>query len=250
LRVLATARRRLELKVEWVYPLSGLSLEPAEPDGRSDAARLFLTRARQLGSGPLDPHAVEALCRETDGHPLAIELAASWTPILPLPAIVERLVRGGDLSARHRDLPPRQRNLAEIVETSYRLLPREGRRAFRRLSVFQGGFSPESAVALGAASAEDLALLVDRALLGRRRDRLYLHPLLATHARAHLEARPGEARVLRLRHARHFLEPLSGRDWLDHEGLAAFARELGNLRAAWSFAAENGLWHELGDWSG
>lgn len=246
LRVLATARRRLGLKAEWVYPLSGLGLEPSGPEGLSEAAQLFFARARQLGAPDLEPLEVEAFCQETDGHPLAIELAAAWTPVLSLRKITERIAETGDLPARYRDLPPRQSNLAEVLEASYRLLPPETQRAFRRLAVFRGGFTDRAAEAVGAADPEALALLADRALLSRRQGRLFLHPLLAAHAEAHLEAHPAEAEALRLRHARHFLAPLAGLGWLSPDQLGAFARELGNLRAAWSYAARTGLWQELG----
>jgi len=246
LRVLATARYPLGLKAEWVYPLGGLRLDPSGPEGRSEAARLFLVRARQAGAQELEPKAVETLCREMDGHPMAIELAAAWTPVLPVHAIAQRIVREGALPPRYRD-SKEQEELAEIIEAAYRLLPAGTRRAFRQLAVFAGGFTPQAAERIGAARPEDLALLVDRALLTERRGRLFLHPLLASHAARRLDAHPEEARAMRLRHARHFLSLLAGPGWLTPEHLTTLSREWDNLRSAWEHASRMGLWPEIGE---
>jgi len=247
LRVLATARRRLGLEAEWTVPLTGLSLDPETPEGLSEAARLFFIRARQVGVREMEPAAVEALCRATDGHPLAIELAASWTPVLPPEEIARRIVQEGGLAPRYPNLPGDRRNLLEVIQTSVRLLPPKGQRAFRRLAVFAGGFTPSAAEAVGAADAEDLALLADRALLSQRGRRLHLHPLLAAHARNLLKARAEEMRELRLRHARHFLAPLAGLEGLPPHQLARMLQERANLRRAWRNAAAAGLWKELGE---
>ncbi len=247
LRVLATARRRIGLEAEWAVPLTGLSLDPAGPEGLSEAARLFFIRARQVGTRELEPAAVEALCRATDGHPLAIELSASWTPVLPPEEIAKRIVQEGGLSPRYPGLPGHRRSLAEVIQASVRLLPEKGQRAFRRLAVFAGGFTPTAAEAIGAADPEDLALLADRALLSQRRRRLYLHPLLAAHAGDLLRARTAEMEQLRLRHARYYLASLAGLDGLPPHQLARLAREQANLRKAWQTAAAAGLWKELGE---
>ncbi len=241
LAVLATARTRLGLSLEQVYPLSGLGLATG-PEGRSEAARLFFQRAGDLGAKGLEAREVEAFCREVGGHPLAILLAASWADVLPPGRIAERLVQGGELPPRLRDLP----SLNRVLEESYALLDERQRRVFRGLGAFAPSFRAEDAEAVvPEATPAVLAGLADRAMLTQSRDRLGLHPLIRSLARRHLSARPEEARALALRHARRFLGKAGASPWLPPERLAWMRAELANLDLAWQRAYANGLWSEI-----
>jgi predicted ATPase len=84
LRVLATSREPLGVPGEAVYPVLPLAVPPETADAqalaRAPAVRLFLARASSARPGAgveAAPAAVAArICRELDGLPLAIELAA------------------------------------------------------------------------------------------------------------------------------------------------------------------------------
>src|SRR5690606_10021509 len=80
--VLATSRAPLDLPDESLVLLGPLGLPPPGiADSDADAVRLFLERARDAGA-PLDDSqlgAVVELCRQLDGVPLALELAAART---------------------------------------------------------------------------------------------------------------------------------------------------------------------------
>ncbi|MGI5350759.1 ATP-binding protein [Streptomyces sp. CA-250714] len=138
-RVLATSRAPLGLTSESVFRLPELA--------PTTAAELFRQRARAARpSVELPPDEVERLCRQLDGLPLAVELAAARVRVLSVPEIADRLsdrfrlLRGGA-----RDVPERHRTLRAVVEWSWNLLEPAGRAALRTLSVFPGGFTGEAA---------------------------------------------------------------------------------------------------------
>src|SRR5205807_1959142 len=88
LRVLATSREPLGVPGEAVYPLPQLAVPPessdAQEQARAAAVRLFLARAAAArpGAGAAPTAVVARICRELDGLPLAIELAAARASVL------------------------------------------------------------------------------------------------------------------------------------------------------------------------
>jgi predicted ATPase/DNA-binding SARP family transcriptional activator len=166
LKVLATSRERLHLRIEREYRLGPL------PD--SDAAAMFVARAAVAGAlDDLEAEAelVQAICRRLDGLPLAIELAAARTRALPLQAIHDRLEHRLEfLTGGARDLPVRQQTLVTTIAWSYDLLGAEAQAALRALAVFAGGVPLDGAEAVlqGGSPAVDVLLsLCDRSLLVR-----------------------------------------------------------------------------------
>jgi predicted ATPase/DNA-binding SARP family transcriptional activator len=136
LRLIATSREPLGIPGEVVIPISGLA-----PSGAID---LFIDRARAVhpgfdGDGAAG-EVIEHICRELDGLPLAIELAAARLRALPLSTLAERLAdRFSLLNRGARTALPRQQTLRAVVDWSYDLLFEEERLLFARLSVFIGG---------------------------------------------------------------------------------------------------------------
>jgi non-specific serine/threonine protein kinase len=192
LRVLATSREALRMLGETIYPISGLSLPPTT-DLRSpatylhsEAVRLFVDRAAAVAPSfhltPENASAVARVCRQLDGIPLALEMAAARVRALPVENLVERI---GDrfrlLTDGNRAALPRHRTLRAMIEWSYDLLSEPERALLRRLSVFASGWTLEAAEAvctdaggadsgsaalerqreLGSASRSSAALLLD-----------------------------------------------------------------------------------------
>ena len=84
--------------------------------------------------------AVAEVVQRLDGLPLAIELAAARTRVLPVTAIRARLDQHLSLlTGGARDLPERQQTLRGAIDWSYDLLEGPDRRLFERFSVHAGG---------------------------------------------------------------------------------------------------------------
>lgn len=169
--VLATSREALGVAGERV-----LAVAPLDAD---DAAALFTDRAR-AGRPDFDPErepvgAVAEICRQLDGLPLAIELAAARIRAMSSLDLARRLdglrlLRGGA-----RGAPPRQQSVTATIDWSYRLLAEPERAMFMRLSVFAGGFDVAAAHGVcgeNGATEDDtldvLTSLVDKSMVSVR----------------------------------------------------------------------------------
>jgi predicted ATPase/DNA-binding CsgD family transcriptional regulator len=158
-QLLATSREPLAIDFERVLRLGPLSL-PAADGGVggvvcSDAGRLFVERAARSNPGfaltPSSARAVAQICRELDGLPLAIRLAAGRVGSLSVKEIADGLSPGGRLCvAVGEDELSQHGSLRASLDWSYRLLDGRGRMLVRRLSVFSGGFTVSAARAVAA----------------------------------------------------------------------------------------------------
>jgi predicted ATPase/transcriptional regulator with XRE-family HTH domain len=165
LRVLATSRARLGLRSEREVALAPLSL-PATGEERAPerllenpAVRLFAERARDADPGfaltRQNAATITEVVRRLDGLPLAIELAAARSKVLPPAALLARLQRRLPLlTGGARDLPERQQTLRNAIAWSYDLLDADQQALFRRLAVFAGGFTLEAAETVGRSDGE------------------------------------------------------------------------------------------------
>ncbi|MBV9602270.1 MAG: AAA family ATPase [Chloroflexi bacterium] len=124
LKLLVTSHVPLHLVGERVLHLDGLCLpESAEEIETADASALFLQEARRVA---LDFELSDAeraplvrLCHRLGGFPLALVLAARWTPMLSCSAILGEVQSGMGLDAlttTDADLPQRHRSLACMLE--------------------------------------------------------------------------------------------------------------------------------------
>jgi tetratricopeptide (TPR) repeat protein len=123
----------------------------------------------------VDAHNAEAvarICRDLDGLPLALELAAPRLASLSPKEVAERLGERFHLLAGGRGTPARHRSLQAALDWSYQLLSEGERRLFDRLSVFRGGWTLEAAEPVCAgegveagAVVELLGSLVDKSLV-------------------------------------------------------------------------------------
>jgi len=166
--ILATSRERLAIEGESVYRLPSLPV--------ASALALFLDRAMAvesrlvLTSERLDT--ATEICRQLEGIPLAIELAATRLPTLGFGALKNRLRERLALAGSARDLPQRQRTMLATIAWSYDLLGPSERTLLRRLAIFRGGLTLDAAESVCADDeipslgiADLLSLLVDKSLL-------------------------------------------------------------------------------------
>jgi len=154
LTCLITSRVLLHLSGELEYPLEPLTVPPP---GKKDnhwtqyeSVQLFVERCQSFKpdfqlTEEIAP-IIGEICRQLDGIPLAIELAAARVRGMTPQQVLQRLSRRFDLLASsQRDLPERQRTLRSAIDWSYDLLTDDERTLFAELAVFTGGFFLEAA---------------------------------------------------------------------------------------------------------
>jgi predicted ATPase len=185
---LVTSRTVLRLRGEHEFPVRTLAVPDtgaldAEAVERYAAVRLFAERAHAVAPGfeltSSNAAAVAEICRRLDGLPLAIELAAARSRLLPPQALLARL---GDplglLTGGARDLPARQRTLKNTLDWSFGLLPVAEQALFTRLGVFAGPFDLNAVQAVSgsadAAGPDRAGQVIDA--LGSLVDNSLVHP--------------------------------------------------------------------------
>jgi predicted ATPase/class 3 adenylate cyclase len=264
--LLVTSRERLRLAGERVYPVPPLRL-PEQSDRAllavNEAVSLFVARAlAATGDFALterNASDVVAICRQLDGLPLAIELAAARTTALTPEAILKRLGRGLELlTGGPRDLEERQQTLRSTIAWSFDLLGPDEQLLFARLAVFVDGCTPEAARAvcdpngeLGLDPLDGLSSLLEKNLLRRRREdvdgdpRFWMLATIRDYARERLVAMGCEAE-LRERHAAWALGLVEREAAAFHgpDQVVAYERlgaEQANIRAAlgWAVAQDD-----------
>src|SRR5262249_5639783 len=136
LKVIVTSRAPLHIAAEREFPVPPLADD--------EAAELFVTRAQAANPTFVlydeNAAAVAELCARLEGLPLAIELAAARTKLLPPAALLSRLGnRLALLTGGRRDAPRHQQTLRTTLDWSYDLLQPEAQLLVARLGVFAGG---------------------------------------------------------------------------------------------------------------
>jgi predicted ATPase/class 3 adenylate cyclase len=178
--VIATSREPLGIGGEVIYRVPSLSLPGPDGDAgpvtqeSSDAVALLLQRAREQGVAL--PHDEEtgrllaSICRQLDGMPLAIELAAARLRSISLTDLRDRLdQRFRLLTGGSRTAMERQRTLRAMVDWSYSLLNTAEQQLLRRLSVFPETF--DLAAAEAVCGFGDIELIEVADLLGSLADK-------------------------------------------------------------------------------
>src|SRR6266699_3779389 len=154
LNVLVTSRAVLHVRGEQEFAVPPLTvpdpnhLPDLVPLSQYEAVALFIARAQAVKPDfqvtKVNAQAVAEICVRLDGLPLAIELAAARSKVLPPLAVLARLgQRFTLLTSGAQDIPARQQTLRNTIAWSYDLLDAGEQRLFRRLSVFVGGATPE-----------------------------------------------------------------------------------------------------------
>src|SRR5690349_1708305 len=142
-RVLATSRETLGVAGEAAYTVMPLDApdEAATPaDIRAAEAVQLLPARIARAPGDLDEdrlRTVARICRDLDGLPLAIELAAARTTALSLDEIAARLSdRFRFLVSWRRLAPARHQTLREALDWSFDLLTPPAQQLLSALSIF------------------------------------------------------------------------------------------------------------------
>ena len=254
LYVLVAALRPLHAHTAWHISLQGL---PGPPDsGASPAAyasgRLFQMAAQRQGhplpETPLAYQAVARICSLLDGLPIALEMAAAQLRRWNVTSLARILEQKLDLlSASWPDRPPRHRSLQALFEHTWQALTPVLQEAFVRLAVFQGPFTLRDAQQVTQVGEAQLRELVASGLVHvREGGRFRLHHVLRDLARERLKQRPETERLWAQCHAGYFLEfPVQWEGPAKLEAPDEVENRLSDVRAAWLWAAREGLWSDI-----
>ena len=267
-KVIVTTRIVLRVYGEQEFPVPPLGLPPAgsTPQTAAEAApyeavQLFTERAMAVNPSfaltDENAAAVAEVVQRLDGLPLAIELAAARTRVLPVTAIRARLDQHLSLlTGGARDLPERQQTLRGAIDWSYDLLEGPDRRLFERFSVHAGGAYLTQADRvcgpmdeLGEDVLDGLSSLAEKSLVrsginGNEDPRFLMLVTIRDYAHERLSASDDHG-VLERRHADTYLELVESLapDILGKRAAQVTQRldtDHDNIRAAIDWAVANG----------
>jgi predicted ATPase/DNA-binding winged helix-turn-helix (wHTH) protein len=259
--MIATTREALRVEGEHIHQLSSLgtpasnAMLTAADALTSPAVQLFVDRAAAGGLrhelADEDAAVIADICRQLDGMPLAIELAASRAGVYGIDNLAKLIGHHLMLVWRSRRNVPRHQTLQAMLDWSYDLLSDHEKSILSALSVFVGAFTLEMAQAVVPEQLERdelhiataIASLLDKSLVsvslaeGASSYRL----LDTTRSYAAVKARErGEDNAVARRHALYYAERLGGfrTTILRGRDLTAYLRQIGDIRAAleWSFS--------------
>lgn len=255
-KLLITSREALNVQSEWHLPIHGLPYplpDASGPDATSAAdkaetyasVQLFLARAcaarpNFVLDASVAPYVV-AICRQVEGMPLGIELAAAQLRHYDCSEIAASIRRNLDfLAATYRDATPRHGSLRAVFDYSWELLPASLQTTFAALSVFAGSFGQAEALSVAGATRSALNALLDKSLLRRTgTDRYVLHELLRQYAAGRLSAAAADA--ARIAHSRAYCQLLAAhavqlKSSAQKAAAARIAQDFENIRTAWRTA--------------
>jgi len=252
--VLATSREALSVEGERTMALARLRSDGLD----APAERLFMERAALVDPTftvtEADRGAVTAVCTHLDGLPLAIELAAARVSVLT-PA--ELLAGLSDRFAMLSGGRKTRRTLEAALDWSYHLLPADEQHVLRALGAFVDGYDLDAVAAVAhvsrpAATVAVEALLAKSLLVrvaGGQRARFGLLESVKAYAER-LLVDADEMAETRDRLLAHFYALATQR------GVSGFSElrlgiglraDLGNLTAAFEWAAEQDRWTDAGE---
>jgi len=249
LKFLLTSREALRIQGEYVFLVEGLSL-PASYDVNQimnyESVQLFLSHAKridQVFSVDKERAGVIRICQLVGGMPLAIEIAASWLPVLRCSEIAAEIQNSVNfLQSNFRNANQRHESIRAVFNQTWQRLSASEQEAFKKLSVFKGGFDREAAEKVAGASLQTLSSLIEKSLIRRHQTgRFNFHELLRQYAEGELSE--DERHSIAMKHSDYFSDYLFVRrvdfnERFQLETVRDTELNLDNIRAAIAFSIE------------
>jgi predicted ATPase/transcriptional regulator with XRE-family HTH domain len=258
MRILVTSRERLNLQVEQVFAIEGLTYPELETQAFElsnedfvgyTAIQFFFQaahRSRQDFSLNTDDErqSLVQICQLVSGMPLGLELAAAWVDVLPLSDISAEIQQCLDfLETELRDVPSRHRNMRATIDSSWQKLDQKEQNAFTKLSIFRGGFTREAAQLVTGATLRQLSRLVNKSFIqfNQKQNRYQVLELLRQYGADRLSQADNLEEGLLDQHSNFYCQLLANySDDLKGAGqlqaLAAIGNDIENVRLAWNHA--------------
>jgi serine/threonine-protein kinase PknK len=261
-KLLVTSREDLRISGETIFHVTPLELPPDKISLKHletfEAIRLFVDRGAAASPGfkltEENGTVLTKICRQLDGIPLAIELAAVRVKVITPDQIAERLWdRFQLLTGGSRTALPRHQTLKATMDWSYSLLTKPERTLLRRLSIFSGGWTLETAEKVTGFGDGDkldvlnlLSQLIDKSLVFVQKQRYAARYGMLETVRQYgiSKLSKQEANKVRRRHTDFFVQLAEQadnglRDDRQMRSLAVLDVEHDNLRAALRQSIDN-----------
>ena len=258
-KLLVTSRQALNVQGEHIFHLEGLAFPPepeAEIEGQYGAIELFNAVAQRAGAhgdwGEVELAAIAEICRFSKGLPLAIEITASWTPIVQPSEILQNIRQSDEFLVHSHPSPDdRQQSIEVVLEQSWNLLDAQERQLLPFIGVFNGSFTLDAFVNVTGGGPSDLLKFVNKSLISRlKHGRFEIHDLLRRYLFKRLESSSSNVDQAREAHCNFYA------DWLEeihhdmrgknqHYLLDQISDDLPNIRSAWDWAIEHKHWDSL-----
>lgn len=259
-KFMVTTRVRLNFQSVCILELQGLEFPRNGTYSEAiqqPAVQLFISRAQriqpafQLNEKTLAD--IVQICQLVEGHPLALELAASGLRGHTCRQIVNDIKTNLDsLQSMHLDIPVRHRSIRAALDQVWQGLVEEEKQALLRLSIFTGKFGLPAASEIASCDIQMLSTLVGKSLLLQDAlNNFWLQPLVRTYLREILQNDPSLDETLRARHRFYYLhlvsqrtkELVKGKYMCQH--LEELAQDIDHIRQAWDNAAEQQAWGDF-----
>jgi predicted ATPase/DNA-binding NarL/FixJ family response regulator len=261
LTTVATSREALGIPGERLFLVRPLAVPATRPhrDDDDPAVALFASRAAAVIPGfTLTEHndaPIREVCRQLDGLPLAIELAAIRLRVLSVNQLSDQLgERVLPLSARGGDAADRHRSLEATIDWSYDLCSPTEQKVWARCAIFAGGFELGACEQVcgsedlnRAAVVEAIDGLVAKSILQREESdgRIRFGMLEPIREAGRSRLAPADVRACQRRHLDWYaglIRELAG-DWFgasQEKWVRRIQLEEANLRAAVKFSLASG----------
>ena len=256
LKILVTSRALLHVWGEYtcrILPLEVPDLQQL-PDlerlSQIASIALFVQRAEAIlpGFQLTDENArdVAEICTRLEGVPLTLELTATYCNVLSPHALLSRLEHPIELlTGGRRDAPLRHQTLSNLLSWNDDLLTPNEHMLFRRLAIFDGGFSLQAAEVImkvfgdiSISVLDGITALIDKSMLqqtayGKEEPRLYFLEILREYGLERLGSYR-ELEKTRDAHAAYYMALAEAAVFHTNQAArqALVECEVGNLRSA------------------
>jgi DNA-binding SARP family transcriptional activator/predicted ATPase len=246
--ILAASREPLQIYGEYLFHIQGLMLEAGSQ--QSPAVELFMQSARRINRDfapdGTERDAMADVCRLVEGNPLAIELAASWSHLLPPSQILVEIQNSLDfLETVQSGISERHRSMRAVIESTYQRITQNEQRVFVELSIFEDGFTRDAALYVTGTNLRLLSSLVSKSLVqyDAHSDRYRMHALLNQFCQDLLQKSDAWYSDIYMRHCEYFCKLLhdiklrwNGK-WTDIA--ARIETDVRNIYQAWDWAIDH-----------
>ena len=263
LQVLATSQERIRVASERTYAVPPLEMpregESTEIDRLVEvpAMAMLLARTREANPGFVleesNAAAMVSICRQLEGLPLALEVAAARLAQFEPGELAVRLRNRKRLLDAQLAPSGRHRSLRTAIAWSHDLLGPTEREVFRRVSVFAGPWSLRAAEQVAGAPGHDVVAatqslaernLVRRVARGDGSEGFDLLESLRRYGREQLAA-SGEEAVVEARFRHHYADLAAAAESAfgtpdENLALGWIADDVTNIRAALASSIETG----------